>query len=390
MKNNNNMINIISRLKNHVDKLCNLSYGILGGDLGIIYYLFQISRIYDYDINPNKYIDKIFSSLHSSKIIHSYCNGLAGLGYTLHKLQDEGFLSGVYKNLQSFDNELIKWYHMSLSQGNIDPLHGALGVLYYFTIRFNYNPQICINALESWSCYLNDNIEKVPNGCTIGFRTFDKTPPYNLSLSHGLSGLIVITIEALNTIRIQKDKKIKQNLKILGEYLMSKINLDKNSISCTPNFGDSEKSSYQSRLAWCYGDLGVALALYKLGIHLNENKFIDASKSIIIHSAQRRSLQETRIMDRCICHGSSGVYLMFEFFNKNLFNGSLDETVKHWFDYTYRDVLSGSHPYTSSFSYYNNEVRRYELRSNILDGISGLGLGLITTNTHINNILFIP
>lgn len=380
---------ISSQMQAYLDSKKFPTYGLLGGDMGIVYLFFKFSKILDTDLDPDKYLDKILNSLRANPIVYSYCNGLSGLGYSLYKLQQEGFVSNIDSSLVNFDTELSSWFCYSLYHRNIDPLHGALGALYYFSIRSNFNNKICVDILKLWSKYLKDNLEKVTNGHTIGFRTFDRTPPYNLSLSHGLSGLIVITIEALKNIRIDDDKEIITTLEVLGKYLITKIRLNSAVISCTPNFDTSDGSIHQSRLAWCYGDLGVALALYKIGWLTGNSIYIDASKIIIEHASLRRSPQETVIMDRCICHGSCGVYMMFKYFNEFLFDGGLTEVVKYWYDFTYKDVLDGTHSYLERFLFFNNENSKYELRSNILDGMSGLGLGLMTEDILINNLLFL-
>lgn len=367
----------------------NISYGILGGDMGVVYLLFLMDKISPGDHDPYKYLTEIVKTLHSAPIIYSYCNGIAGLGYTLHKLQEAGYISNVDCNLSSFDSEIFKWYIYSLRKDDIDPLHGALGALFYFTIRAKYNPAICRQALSLWCDYLSKHIEKIGNWYSIGFRTFDKTPPYNLSLSHGLSGLIVVSVEALEKIPIDNDLAVKGRLRLFGEYLVHNVSIPSAVISCTPSFGESKQIPNISRLGWCYGDLGVALALYKLGNLLSCSEFIDVSRQIVIHASKRRMPQDTLIMDRCLCHGSCGVYVMFRYFNEFLFNGSLDDVVRYWFDYTYRDVIKSPGLYSSKFAYYDNQKHKYELKANLLDGISGIGLGLIPDSDVINDLIFL-
>lgn len=378
-------------VQSHMEQKKYISYGILGGDMGSVYLLCMMKKngILSGSLDPNKYLTEIFNTLHSVPLIHSYCNGIAGLGYSMHKLQEAEYVSNVDCNLESFDNEIFKWYIHSLSKDDIDPLHGALGALYYFTIRYKYNTDMCRQVLYSWCDYLSKHLEKIGSCYSIGFRTFDKTPPYNLSLSHGLSGLIVISVEALKNIPIKNDFEIKRILRLLGKYLVHNVNIPSAGISCTPSFGESKLFSNISRLGWCYGDLGVALALYKLGNLISCSEFIDVSRQIVIHASKRRMLQETFIMDRCLCHGSCGVYVMFRYFNEYLFNGSLDNVVRYWFDYTYKDVIKFPSLYSTKFAYYDNQEHKYKLKTNLLDGISGIGLGLIPNSDVINNLIFL-
>lgn len=376
-------------IQTHMEQKKNFSYGILGGDMGMIYLLFVLNKMSVISVNPDKYLMEVLRTLHFADITYSYCNGIAGLGYCLHKLQEADCLSNVDNSLKSFDSELFKWFLSSLNKEYIDPLHGALGGLYYFTIRYKHNPAICNYVLNLWLDYLRNHLEKVSNGYTIGFRTFDRTPPYNLSLSHGLSGLITITVEALKKIPIKPNIEILEILKLLGDYLVHNVKITSNTISCTPSFGEINHYPNISRLGWCYGDLGVALALYKLGNLIECFEFVDVSREIITHASNRRRQQDTLIMDRCLCHGSCGVYRMFKYFNKYLFNGSLDDVEKYWFDYTYKDVIESPSQYITKFAYFDNQENKYLLKSNLLDGIAGLGLGMIPNSDIIDNLIFL-
>lgn len=380
---------IITNLDLSLNLKSSLNYGLLSGDFGIVYAMYYLSKDLDSSIDVDKYLDKVLFSIHKLPLIYSYCNGISGLGYGLYRLQNDKFISNASANLSFFDKVIHNWYIKCLNQAHIDPLHGALGALYYFITRLDYNPKLLHDVINRWINYLENNIEKTINGYTVGFRTFGGTPPYNLSLSHGLSGLITITVNALEVQKHIPSHKIHNVLQKLGSYLINIICNNNNCISLYSSFGEYKATTHPSRMAWCYGDLGIAYALFRLGKYLNILEYIETSKRIILHSAKRTSSFQTMMWDKCICHGSTGVYQFFKFFNKNIFNGELDKIVNFWYQYSFNKALTDSSKISLLFRSYDNNEEKFHLKNNILDGISGIGLSLLKNDTILNNIIFI-
>ncbi len=68
-----------------------------------------------------------------------------------------------------------------------------------------------------------------------------------------------------------------------------------------------------SRLAWCYGDLGVALALRKAARALDSDDWASAS-SEAVRTAASASIEASLVVDAGLCHGAAGVALVFSNF----------------------------------------------------------------------------
>ncbi|MDE6554018.1 MAG: hypothetical protein K2K98_13830 [Muribaculaceae bacterium] len=365
-------------------------YSLLGGDLGIVYCLSKLSQTENININCDEYLEKIISSIQINPIVHSYCNGLSGLAYTLTLLQEENVLRGVHENLYTLDEEIYNWFHTSLNIHNIDPLHGAVGALYYFSKRSKYNSYFSNIVLKEWLEYLSINKSLTEDGMTMKFERYNGPSPYNLSLSHGLSGVIVTTIDALKFIDNSTHTNAKRMLEEFGEFLINILKFNHRNFSCFPSFYYLDRiNKRNSRLAWCYGDLGIALALYKLGMYLNSERYIYASQKVVLHASKRRLNEDTLINDRCVCHGSCGVYSLFNFFNVNLFNGELTKTVNFWYDFTYKDVLEQPYSFKEKLAYYDNTKNKYVLKYGILEGIAGICLGLLDQSKSLNRLIFI-
>ena len=147
---------------------------------------------------------------------------------------------------------------------NFDYLHGALGFGIYFLSRIQKNRKV-----ENYLIELVNELEKESK---IDIKNSLRWPPLkmtkdtkgvisNLSLSHGMASIIVFLSKVYNQ-NILKEK----NYKLLDgaiTYILSN-HLDSSIFySCFPSMiVESEKSS-NSRLAWCYGDLGIGMSFIK-------------------------------------------------------------------------------------------------------------------------------
>ncbi len=60
------------------------------------------------------------------------------------------------------------------------------------------------------------------------------------------------------------------------------------------------------RLAWCYGDLGVATALAGAGVHAGRDELRDEGLALA-RACAARTLDQAQILDAAICHGAAGI-----------------------------------------------------------------------------------
>jgi hypothetical protein len=65
-----------------------------------------------------------------------------------------------------------------------------------------------------------------------------------------------------------------------------------------------------SRLAWCYGDLGIATALLGAGVLAREAMW-QREGIALAHACAARTLEQAHIRDASICHGAAGIAHMF-------------------------------------------------------------------------------
>ncbi len=354
--------------------------GILSGNSGIAMFFLQY-----YQMSGN---DKYFECIQKS-VIHAiesinkgnnkftFCGGITGLLWLVEdlickKLIDEKDIEFI----DELENFLCEKMTQEMANGNYDYLHGSSGIALYFAKKNRRKDtsdfiEKYIRLLCSKADYFSDgsiawksivNIDKQNVG-------------YNLSLSHGLASIICILSKIF--LSGYKTEKVEETIRGCVKYI-NKNKLKDNSKSFFPNWITLEDQNTFSRLAWCYGDLGIAISLYYASKALEDINMENSSLEIFCHAALRRNLQDNHIVDAGICHGTAGISHIFRrmFINTGL--SLFTETADYWLDQTlkmaiHNDGLAGFKAYHGEK--YGGWVKEYS----ILEGISGIGLMLISS-----------
>lgn len=311
---------IIKQLLTNVDReLANktiIDYGLLGGDLGKIIFIYSAQRKLGLSTqSTNKLIERMLESLSKNPLQLSYCNGYAGMCLGLRWLDSMGYIDLDTKTISSLIPilcESIKYY---LYHDNIDYLHGAIGVARYLLSQYN-SSELVKDTITFTVDWLNNHMLCDTQGGGYWLFTSKENKTYqNISLSHGLSSIALFLCKAYSLIS-QDKRKVYNMLKKLSIHLTSHIVDPKlyGSYTLSSPINDPNKK-YMSRLAWCYGDLGFAIALLEIGKCLGEQQIIDLSNEIIIYSSEKRlNPIVNSVRDAGLCHGAFGIALIYRYF----------------------------------------------------------------------------
>jgi hypothetical protein len=141
---------------------------------------------------------------------------------------------------------------------------------------------------------------------------------------------------------------------------------------------ESTPTITKSRLAWCYGDLGIASALYQAGIALKEKTWINKALDIILFAAtQRRNLKDNYVIDAGLCHGTTGIGHIFYRMWWNTKMPEFKDAANYWFNQTLTMITSKDG--LSNFKIYDMQNEKLLITHyGLLGGVSGLGLALLT------------
>ena len=164
-------------------------------------------------------------------------------------------------------------------------------------------------------------------------RQRDQTPGgrYNLGVAHGVPGVIGLLGEVCS-LDVESEKAW-----VLLEGAVKWLLLQAGPAKMTSMYPNwialGSARSTRSRLAWCYGDLGIAVALLGAARRVNQTKWASAAVQLA-RKAARRPLEKSHVVDAGLCHGAAGVAHLFN----RLYQTTGDELFRRaawfWFEYT--------------------------------------------------------
>ncbi len=362
----------------------NLKIGVLSGISGVSLFYFYYSKLLNADQYYTKGINILEESIDRINLGYSfptYCSGIAGFGWVLDHVVEEKFVETDTDGLLSdLDGYLYQVMTNDLKKKYYDFLHGAIGYGYYFLKRYkNTKSDILKKRYTDYLFFLVSSLkqlsEKDKNGIKWSSVLNKKTGQqgYNLSLSHGMSSII----NFLSRLYLFEEFKLDVLPLLKGaiSYVLSFENLDKNAFSLFPNWITNPADHNSSRLAWCYGDLGIGLTLRIASKALKDKYLGKKSLQILVHSANRKTFEESLVKDAGLCHGSYGNAQIYNRLYRETQNNIFREAAIHWIEKsislsTFKDGYAG-------YKTWSGPDKMWTKETNLLTGIAGIGLAII-------------
>jgi lantibiotic biosynthesis protein len=293
------------------------SDSLLGGQLGLILYyynLYEVTEENSYKETTLQLLHEVVNNLQAGDarlVKYTFGSGAAGFAYIMNFLENRKFIEmDLRQELEELDQYLYEEAMSQVSVEAIDYLHGAMGVLHYFTTRMNE---------EHIRQYADDIIAKLNEKAIYDhkgmrlqniFSGNEHPGEFNLSLSHGLSGILLIL---MNAFPYSTHKKLIRHM--VGEginYILNyrkDVDFENGVYNYFPLviYEDTGMLSESNRLGWCYGDLNQVLLLNRAGILLNRENYIKLAQLIGLQTLLRTDAKSTLVADSQFCHGSSGL-----------------------------------------------------------------------------------
>ena len=352
------------------------SHGLFAGTSGIALFCF----LYYKEFGIQAFWDKGLSllnqgiSIAGESSVTSICDGLSGLAWTCRFLFENGILNNDDVGfLDDADDYLYKIMISGMARNNIDFFHGSVSIAAYFAYRTdikNETEKYIIDCLAM----LQKLCVKDEQGCRWFFHNenFPDMMTTNLSLSHGMSS-IVILLSKISRLFNNENKDLIYTLRESVKFLMNQRFSDVRS-SLFPSWAQNIDNMKFSRMGWCYGDLGIALAIYHASIALNDKSIKKFSIDCFLHSAKRVDLKQDLVIDCGICHGTSGIALIFLRLYKNTGIAEFKNAYDFWYNKTlvmasHKDGLAGYKAWRNG-GFENSHI--------FLTGLAGIGLALLS------------
>jgi lantibiotic modifying enzyme len=324
-------------------------------------------------------IEESFEIVDNGYGLFSLSGGLAGIFWTIEHLIELGYLSeDTRESLEPFDQPLAEVMLNDIARGNFDFMHSALGIALYLLKRRQQNPTLesalikCVEGLKNCAQQADGNSLKWI--ALLNSETGETGP--NICLSHGMASIAIMLSKFIenNIAREQSTALLHQTV----NYILAQEIDPAEHLSYFPSMSleNPGQQMLTSRIAWCYGDLGVALALYRAGKAADMAEWRDKGLKILLYSCSRRGVKMNTIKDAGLCHGTAGVALIFQRLFLDTGLQDFEEAAGYWHEQTLSFATipegpAGFLPYTVQEAVQPAQARGFLL------GISGIGLSLL-------------
>ena len=268
--------------------------------------------------------------------------------------------------------------------GPVDLIHGIAGLGVYCLARM---PRPSAHAsLTRIVTHLRTTAEETLEGLTWRYvstlgeaAAFTERRPdgtVNCGFAHGVPGIVTFLAAAH-----------KAHVPDAGDLLLSAVEwltahrLAPGEPTSFPAFVIPGRPPESSRLAWCYGDPGVAVALLAAGDALGESYLIDLARTVARGCATQ---SPAGVADATLCHGTTGLGHIFNRLAQALGDEVLLDMARTWFQRTLDRHLRHLTVVDRSSAKRlrdHGAVLAVEPGPGLLFGASGAGLALLAAAT---------
>lgn len=352
--------------------------GLLGenfGSLLFLYYYADFTQDKQNMLLAKQVFDNLFTKLESNIAGFSYSNGYAGIFYLLRFLQEKKFIRIDFSDSEEIiESYIINHARNCMQMNDYDYLHGSLGVAFYILKKNPNHP-----FLREFIAFIYNTAEKNSLNHTVKWKTPYGWPEreygYHLSLSHGMTSMVLFLCRLMKSKSINASNDCLSMLEGCMNYiLMQEIDPTQYGSYFSNRSLEDNYLPVQSRLAWCFGDIGIAWALWQTGIAINNRPWQDKAIEIMEYATRRVNGEQTWVNDCGICHGSAGIAMVFRRFYLETHGKIFHDAWIYWINFTlnfnrFDDGLAG---------YKTLELREWKNDLSLLTGISGIGLSLLS------------
>jgi lantibiotic modifying enzyme len=360
--------------------------GLINGRAGVALFFFYYARFARCESSHNRaqeILTEVFDILSGEHDFHSHTSGLAGIGWLVEHLVRGDFLDAATDEiLADADAVLYPLMIDHIKEGKYDFLHAAVGHAVYFlsrlpNLRAGEYLEHFVNVLESISMKDQEGGIKWQDHFSLGSHA--KTV-FNLGMAHGIPAIVVFLAKM-----IKSGIAVEKSLRLLNgavEYILRQA-LDREKYGCFfPDRVIEGEFPTQTRMGWCYGDPGVAMALWLAAQAAGNREWERKAVEVFVYGAGRRPPEAHKVADATMCHGTAGVAHIYNRLFHHTGMEIFKETAQYWFRCTFKMAV-----FADGLAGYKKQVSRekgdWANSACVLDGIAGIGLALIAAVSDI-------
>jgi lantibiotic modifying enzyme len=315
---------------------------------------------------------------------HLYA-GFPGVAWTMEHLQDLLFEAPEGEEaedpIQEIDEALLGPLERSPWMGEYDLIGGLAGLGVYALERL---PRPAARTLlERVVDRLAELSEEMEEG-SAWFTTPERLPEwqreihtrgnYNLGVAHGLPGVVPVLAAACAAgVAVERARPL---LESSVSFLLAR-RLPPGSQSCFAGSYAPWEDPAPTRLAWCYGDPGIAAALLAAARAVGNAEWERQALDIALTAAARDE-STSYVRDAGLCHGTAGLGHLFNRMFQTTGEERLAEAARFWFERTYAFQAPGE-PVAGFRAWEVGTLGQPGWRPDggFLEGAAGVGLALL-------------
>lgn len=324
--------------------ITNVSLG--DGAAGIALFYAYLAHVEDDEAHTAAalhYLNQAIGGVATAPLSHSLYSGLAGIAWTILHLQGRFFEADPDAVDAVIDETLLAAVSQAPWPYDYDLISGLLGLGVYFVERLPAPSAVAglthlVERLREQAITLPDGITwwTDPRWLSAEGRTQLPAGCYDLGVAHGVAGVIALLSQlcALDCAAAQARPLLDGAV----AWLLAQ-QLPATAPSRFPTWVQPDGTRPPSRFAWCYGDLGIAVALLRAARLVNEPAWEAAARQLAWATAQRAQAQED-VQDTGLCHGFASIAHLFNRLYQATGDERFAEVARLWFIRT----LAQRHP----------------------------------------------
>ncbi|MFY9822628.1 MAG: lanthionine synthetase C family protein [Thermoanaerobaculia bacterium] len=366
-----------------------VSPSLAGGESGLALffsYLDQARPGEGYDDLAMELLERSIQATAENPLMPSLYSGFSGVAWVLEHLagrlyeEDDGSEDAG----EEVTAAMVEHVGLTPWQGHYDLISGLVGFGVFALERLpRPGGEECLRRVVA---RLSELAERGPHGVTwltgpelMPQEEGEKHPAwsYNLGVAHGVPGVISL-------LGLAQRAGIESRSLLDGavEWLLAQ-RLPPGSGSVFGYSVAADAVPGPSRIAWCYGDLGISAALLVAARAVSEQDW-EAKALELARQTAERSLKDSSVIDAGICHGAAGVAHLFNRLYQATDDPVLAEAARRWIDETLalRRLDEGIGGFRS---WAPNEEKELGWRDEpgFLTGAAGVGLALLAAATAV-------
>jgi lantibiotic modifying enzyme len=331
-------------------------------------------------------LDRAAETLASTPMAPTFYGGFPGVAWTMEHLRGRLFENDddgdeADDPLQEIDQALLGPLSRSPWPGEYDLIGGLAGLGVYALERLPHPTAKAL--LEQVVDRLAELAETLDDG-TAWFTPPERLPEwqreihtrgiYNLGLAHGLPGVVAVLAGAVGAgVAAGRARPL---LDSSVRWLLAR-RYEPGLASCFGSTYTPWDGPAPSRLAWCYGDPGIAAALLAAARAAGEPEWERQALDVALLAAARDE-STALIRDAGLCHGAAGLGHLFNRMFQTTGEERLAEAARFWFGRALAMRTAGEG--VAGFQAWQvHPDRESPWRSDpgFLEGAAGIGLALL-------------